>query len=232
MNKKSKSIVTKRQMNIAEIVWEAISRNREYQLYYQKGPVKNAPVGQEQSTDALTMKDFLKALPSYRDWGLVNLIPPGKRFAEIIEQNELTAWILFNYYVSPIYSHFIDNNHVSFEINLHFPRTEIERKFRMALTTHIKEMKETGKLRHQLRLIHGKSIDMKWYRRAFALYDRVEKKKEKMHGVGKKKIYWKTFVPPPDPREKENHLNAKVKKINDAYNTIKELVEGGFRLIT
>ena len=241
MGKKIKPYVTSRQINIAEIVWGAVSRNKAYKNFYEK--VKSGQASwvlspQENAAPFTQLQMCHSIFKPLNEWGISAPIPPEKKFGEGfgagIKGRQLWTLTHFSQNASVIYSQTIDNATVAFLVNIRSPRQVIVKVFEESLTQHLKDMKKDGKLRHQLRLNSdkSKSVNMRWYRWAFLLYDRVEATRQKAHRVGKEKIYWKAFVSTAKLMGRENRLDAEVKKIRDAYKTIKQLVGGGFRLIT
>ena len=228
MRRTLKKFVTERQTDVAEIAWESIRRNKEYQSFYAKvksGQAAWASPQKENVAPFAQLQIYRNMFKPQNEWGITAPIPPekkfGKEFGAGIKGRQLWTLTHFSQNTSAVYSQPIDNTTIAFLVNLRCPRLIIEEAFEKSLTQHFKDMKTDGKLRHRLRLSRGKSIAMKWYRWAFPLYDRIEKKKEATQRVGKKKIYWKLLS-----------RNKSEKKIRDAYVAIKQLVEGGFRLIT
>jgi len=128
-----------------------------------------------------------------------------------------------------------DSNNVftTCTLNLWFPRKVIIEQFKRSLSNVRKAIWQKGffisnvwkvrgkpKARLRLRRRNG-AIDVDYYVRAFSVYDRVEKIKAKNQRADKKWIRWKRLSP--DMNEKQ---------ARDAYAKAKDLINGGFRLIS
>lgn len=209
-----------RQQAIAEIVWNCLRRNKDYVKAQRESNGRNKIYRNGFGFDYLQ---------SQRDWGLLMLIPPEKKFGErfripfsnLIAKGRDYWTAYFSNYVEPVVMEWQKDGRAKCLVNLNFPRPVIIDRFKITLSKIIQQAKEKrNKTRFRLRR-KGKEIALDYYTRLFSIYDQVERVKSHRKARGLKKILWKTL---------RSDMNEK--QVRDAYHKAEQLIEGGFRLIS
>jgi len=227
--KKAKTSINERQEAIAKLVWSALRRNDEY-----KKDVKN----NGSCNKIYRIGNAFNFLESQRKWGILEWIPPEKKFGQAFHVARMNKVIqgradwaaMFLNYIEPvsmrIQEHPFDSKStstISCTLNLNFPRPVIIEQFKRSLSKTMKVARSKGH-KFRFRIVkNGKLVDVFCYNKLFSVYDKVAKIKQQNVKMGKKKVHWKLL---------EDSLNMKEKKIRDAHKKAKQLIEGGFRLIS
>ncbi len=214
-----------RALPVAEIVWDALRRNEEYKRYYRESEGNPRP---------LRRPSIFAWSDCQLRWGIWTPIPPEKKFGEpfplpysniIVKGREHWATLFLNYIEPVSIEH--PQGATPFArctLNLSFPRNVIIDRFKHTLSQVRRGLRTKGRKSqqhlHRLKQRSGR-IDTDYYAKVFHVYDKVEKIKLRNQRLAPKRIGWKLVSS--DMNEKE---------ARNAYAKAKQLIDGGFRLIS